>query len=291
MITLGRTPPPVHDVVATAQPVTPAPVPIPAQEKASEAGSVAPMYSKRAAAEKKLRSLASALPDLKSAAIKKLRPDAAISSPDARKALELLSDKAIAQTLTARPAFVRPSEIRNKNKSSINLNDPALPRENGKVPLSRVLKPHARYLWVMTPPETEGGRPVIHIGFEYENPHPEHAHSALPWKNDAGKFGHPTLLDPGTERRAVLAGELIFRNGAWTINNDSGRWHAGNPKKLKELGVHKADLMAAAAQCIHEQTDLSIGQGQQYSGNGIAFVQQKRGKIGLREFDPSVEKP
>jgi hypothetical protein len=155
------------------------------------------------------------------------------------------------------------------NMSSIDLNEPM--KDGGKIPLSKVLNPASRYLWIMTPPGEAGSPPGLHIGFDVQT--------------EKGKVGHPALLGPDGQRRAVLAGELVHRGGRWVINNDSGRYHGGNAAALKEMGLHKGDVLAAAAHQIQDLTDLKIGGAEQYSGNTSKFLRQQTGWIGPRSIE------
>lgn len=143
------------------------------------------------------------------------------------------------------PTLIKPWEINVVNSFAVNLSDKNIPANaSGKIELSKFLDKSISYMYAFVPPERDGDRPTLLLGFEH--------------RGDSGKLlGHPTLFERGKEKNAIIAGELVYR-GHWTINNRSGRYGYASKEARSRYGVRKLDLLLLAAQVINNTTDLNI---------------------------------
>lgn len=204
---------------------------------------------------------------------------------DPHKALDVLQDPEQAKSLNTPPIYVRRSEVTGVNQDAFELGS-RYAIEGKRILLSKELDKSCRYLWVMTAPNAPGDPPGIHIGFEY----PE-----KDGKGKMDKLGHPSILNKslglGGKHEAIFAGELMYENGGWVIDNNSGRWFGSNAAQLKKLNLHKRDLFAATAHYINEMSDLDIRHAKQFSRNPLRFVEQLIGvhqpkAVSLRQSVP-----
>lgn len=193
---------------------------------------------------------------------------APLPAADPGKALKVLRDPEQAASLQTPPIYVRPGEAEGVNRHAFELGS-RFAKEGAPVPLRQELDTSQRYLWAMTAPRISGEAPGIHLGREHEQ---------TDANGRTGKLGHPSVLNaslgPGGRHEAVFAGELFHQKGRWVIDNNSGRWFGGHAAGLKQLGLHKRDLFAAAAHHLNAMSDLDIREAKQLSRNPLRFVEQ-----------------
>jgi hypothetical protein len=139
--------------------------------------------------------------------------------------------------LAASPAGIKPHEIGVQNRFLYDsLTD------GGGEKLSQVLDKTKNYLYAIA--IDSDGKPHVRIGYEGTV---DGAKKIVGKRADL--TGHPTLTNDLGEGKAVIGGELKYnrdKNG-WEIDNNSGRYGAGNAELKKQLGLTSEDVLDYAA--------------------------------------------
>jgi len=165
------------------------------------------------------------------------------------------------EQLSTFPTYVKSHERTSINKFKFNFVTDIKPEGMKRAPLSRLLDPNVKYLWVLLKRE-DCADAQLAIGYEH--------------KDSSHKYGHPTLFDNPSERRGLIGGELINRNGEWMLDNNSGRFGSGNRRARRFTGICVQDLLQLAKQHFDRYTDLKIKTGIEYSDRawkrGIQFL-------------------
>ena len=179
-------------------------------------------------------------------------------------------------SLAMAPRYVKAHEQGAVNRFATDLTAGKMPRDaNGKIPLSKVLDPGLRYLFVLEPPPADkpDAKPKVRLGFEHRD-------------ESGNAFGHPTLFGENEEKSGLIGGELYNRDGKWIMDNNSGRWGSGSTEELSAADVHKRDLLKMAADAVNDKTDLDVTSAIQFSEHRVKRVfQQAMPRIAKFDID------